>query len=55
MGKKAKELCKWKSKDAIEDFDAFTKIIKNPKYVCQKCGWVATKKKWLHKPSALKQ
>jgi hypothetical protein len=54
MAKKSKELCKWNQKDVSENFDAFTNIIKNPKFVCKKCGWVATKKKWLHKPTAIK-
>ena len=54
MAKKAKQLCKWKSKDVAENFDKFTDIVKNPNFVCQKCGWVANKKKWLHKPAAIK-
>ena len=54
MAKKAKELCKWKKKDVSEDFGKFAGIIKNPKFVCKKCGWVATQKKWLHKPTAIK-
>ena len=54
MAKKAKRLCKWKSKEVAENFDKFADIVKNPKFVCKKCGWVANKKKWLHKPAAIK-
>ena len=54
MAKKAKELCKWKSADITKKFDKFSDIVKNPKLVCTKCGRVADKKKWLHKPVALK-
>lgn len=54
MAKKAKELCKWKKKDVSENFDQFENIIKNPKYICKNCGWVASKKKWLHKPTSIK-
>ena len=54
MTKKSKKLCKWSKKDVSENFDAFADILKNPKFVCEKCGWVATKKKWLHKPTAIR-
>ena len=54
MAKKAKELCKWKKKDVSNNFGQFEDIVKNAKYVCKNCGWVATKKKWLHKPIAIK-
>jgi hypothetical protein len=54
MAKKAKELCKWKKKDVGKNFGQFEDIVKNAKYVCKSCGWVATKKKWLHKPTAIK-
>ena len=54
MAKKDKQLCKWKQKDVSKNFSEFADIIKNPKYVCKSCGWVATKKKWLHKPTAIK-
>jgi len=54
MAKKANQLCKWKPKEVADSFDKFADIVKNPKFVCKKCGWVATKKKWLHKPVAIK-
>jgi hypothetical protein len=54
MAKKAKKLCTWKKKDVAADFDRFADIIRNPKFVCKKCGWVSTKKMYLHKPTALK-
>ncbi len=55
MAKKDKELCKWKKEDITDKFDKYVAIVKNPKYVCTKCGRVADKKKWLHKPAAIKK
>ena len=54
MAKKEKRLCKWKEDDISEKFDEFITIVSDPKYVCKKCGRVADKKKWLHKPVSLK-
>ena len=54
MAKKAKKMCAWKKKDVSKDFAKFADIVKNPKFVCKKCGWVATKKTYLHKPTAIK-
>ena len=55
MAAKAKKLCDWKSKDITKKLDKFSDIVRNPQFVCTKCGRVADKKKWLHKPAALKQ
>jgi hypothetical protein len=54
MAKKTKALCKWKQDDIKKKFDDFSDIVRNPKFVCTKCGRVADKKKWLHKTAALK-
>ena len=54
MAKKEKRLCKWKESDLDENFDKFAAIVSNPVFVCKKCGRVADKKKWLHKPVLLK-
>ena len=54
MAKKAKKMCSWKKKDVSKDFAKFADIVRNPKFVCKKCGWVATKKNYLHKPTTLK-
>jgi hypothetical protein len=54
MAKKAKRLCKWKEEDITKKFDEFVDIVKIPTFVCKKCGRVADKKKWLHKPAELK-
>ena len=54
MAKKIpKELCKWKQNDITKNLDKFSDIVRDPKFVCTKCGRVADKKKWLHKPMAL--
>ena len=54
MAKKTKKLCDWKQKDISDKFDKFSDIVRNSEFVCVKCGRVADKKKWLHKPVALK-
>ena len=54
MAKKAKRLCKWKKEDMAKNFNKFISIVKNPAFVCKKCGRVADNKKWLHKPTELK-
>ena len=53
MAKKAKWLCKWKEEDISKRFEEFIDIVKNPTFVCKKCGRVADNKKLLHKPSEL--
>jgi hypothetical protein len=53
MAKKEKMLCKWKKDDIDKKLDTLSDIVRNPKFVCKKCGRVADKKKWLHKPVAL--
>ena len=40
----AKELCKLK-KHLKKDFDAYTLLVNNPKFVCKKCGRAANGKK----------
>jgi len=54
MAKKEKCLCKWKEDDMSKKFDKLITIVSEPKFVCKKCGRVADKKKWLHKPVSLK-
>ena len=54
MAKKEKRLCKWEEDDISKKFDKFITIVSDPKFVCKKCGRVADKKKWLHKPVPLK-
>ncbi len=53
MGKKTKRLCKWKEDDLSDKFDKYKTIVSDPKFVCKKCGRVANKEKWLHKPTSL--
>ncbi|MGD8989995.1 MAG: hypothetical protein PVI00_00945 [Desulfobacterales bacterium] len=50
----AKKMCDWKKKDVSKNFGKFADIVRNPKFVCKKCGWVSTKKSYLHKPATLK-
>ena len=51
---KEKRLCKWKEDTIIDNFEEFKGIVTTPKHACKKCGRVANKKKWLHKPIPLK-
>ena len=44
MAKKEKMLCKWKEDDINKNFEKFSDIVRNPKFVCKKCGRVADKK-----------
>lgn len=46
-------LCKWKKSRIEKHFDDFVKIVRNPKFVCMKCGRVANSKKPLCKPKSL--
>jgi hypothetical protein len=54
MAAKAKKLCNWKAQDITKKLGKFSDIVRSPQFVCAKCGRVADKKKWLHKPTALK-
>lgn len=55
MGKKTERLCNWKKADINKNLIKFSKIVANPEFVCEKCGRVADKKKWLHDPITLKK
>ena len=54
MAKKGKKVCKWKEDDLAEKLDEFMDIIRQPKFLCKKCGRVADDKKLLHKPISIK-
>ena len=54
MAKKDQRLCKWKEDDIIKSFDKYLDIVRNPKFVCKKCGRVSNKKGRLHKPASFK-
>ncbi len=54
MGKTEKKLCKWKEDDLTEKLDEFMDVIREPKFLCKKCGRVANNKEWLHKPIVIK-
>ncbi len=53
MGDKEKRLCDWKEADISDKQEKFVAIVHDPRFFCKKCGRVAQKKKWLHKPVAL--
>jgi hypothetical protein len=54
MAKKEKRLCGWKKKYLSENLEELFTIVREPKFACEKCGRVANKKKWLHKPVSIK-
>ena len=46
----AKELCKIKSSFRSKNMQSYVKMVDAPTHVCEKCGRVANKKKFLCKP-----
>jgi len=50
---KAKELCKWKREDFAMKLPLLRRIVADPRYVCEKCGRAANKKKRLCNPRTL--
>ena len=55
MGDTPKELCKWKHEEYTKELPLLRRIVANPRYVCDKCGRAANKKKRLCKPQTLKE
>lgn len=49
-----KKMCKWKPKKIEKDLDAFHACVRDPRYVCTKCGRVAHKKGNVCKPLSMK-
>ncbi len=52
MGDK-KELCKWSREDYAKELPLLKRIVSKPRFVCEKCGRAADKKKRLCKPARL--
>lgn len=46
-------ICKWKKDQIKSDMKLLKSIVKNPKFVCQKCGRAANRKQWLCKPVSI--
>ena len=55
MPDKPKHLCKWSKGDIEKNFSEYRKIVSKPKFVCMKCGRVASSKKFLCKPEPLEK
>ncbi|MGD8394958.1 MAG: hypothetical protein PVF43_05745 [Candidatus Eiseniibacteriota bacterium] len=53
MSDKDQTLCDWKKDQYTKDLKKLKEIVRNPRYVCTKCGRAASKKKWLCSPTAL--
>ncbi len=54
MGDK-KELCKWKREDYARELTLLKRIVAEPRFVCEKCGRAADKKKRLCNPEKLEE
>jgi hypothetical protein len=53
---KEKHLCKLVKKDYLkENLPDYIELIKNPKYICKKCGRVAVDKHYICKPVEMKK
>ena len=50
-----KTLCKLKKDELSKNFKKIIKIVKKPKFICEKCARVAKDKKYLCNPIALKK
>jgi hypothetical protein len=50
-----KELCDLSDKLLPDEFKAYAKLVKKPRYICRKCGRAARKKKNLCKPQKIKK
>lgn len=50
-----KTLCKLKKNEMANDFKKILKIVKKPKFICEKCARVAKEKKYLCSPLSLKK
>ncbi len=53
MSKEPKRLCKWKKEDIKEDWSDLRKIVKDPEYICKKCGRAANDDDYLCKPEEI--
>lgn len=49
-----KELCKLKKDEYVKNIKKIIKIVKKPKFICEKCARVAKDKKYLCDPIPLK-
>jgi len=54
MAEKEKHMCQWDKDERIKELDSYRVIVEKPKFMCQDCGRVAIKKKFLCKPLRLK-
>jgi len=48
-----KTLCKLKKDELADDFKKIVKIVKKPKFICEKCARAAKEKKYLCNPVTL--
>ena len=46
-------ICNWPKERIKTDLKLLKSIVRNPRYLCTKCGRAANKKQWLCKPASL--
>lgn len=50
----SRTLCCYEKTDRKENFEAYARKVRNPKYLCMDCGRAAGKEKWLCEAKKLK-
>jgi hypothetical protein len=53
MSKTPKTLCSWKKEEIKDDLDTLREIVKDPRFICAKCGRAAHDEQYLCKPKKL--
>ena len=48
-----KKLCKWDKKERKEELDKLKDMVRDPAYICRKCGRASISKEFLCKPEKL--
>jgi hypothetical protein len=54
LAEKIRELCKWKRDEYAAQLPKLREVVAQPRYLCEKCGRAARKKKWLCRPVELR-
>lgn len=55
MAKKGKTLCAWKREQIENSLEELRQIVSSPQFMCRRCGRAVSDKKWVCKPTSLKE
>lgn len=55
MRKKKEKICDWRKKDIRDNLDELIEVVREPKFICAKCGRVASLDNALCNPVAIKK